>query len=64
VINEARPSVFNTVPYGLKLLSEQQSGIEALRSCQVVIFIGSQCPEELGDRLVHQGVKLGSAFGL
>ena len=63
MINEARPFVLDTVPYVLKLLGEQNPGIEALKTCEEVNFIGSQCPDELGDRLVRQGVKLSSVFG-
>lgn len=47
----------------LKLLSEQENGIEALKSCEQVIFTGSQCPDDLGDCLVERGVNLASLMG-
>lgn len=62
-MKEARPAVLCAVPYVLKLLGEQQSGIEALRCCRQVLFTGSQCPDELGDRLEDQGVNLASFIG-
>lgn len=62
-MKEAQPAVLCAVPYVLKLLGEQQSGIEVLRSCRQVLFAGSQCPDELGDRLVDQGVNLASFLG-
>lgn len=62
-IKEAQPAVLCVVPYMLKLLGEQHSGIEALRSCLQVIYTGSQCPDDLGDRLVAQGVNLASFIG-
>ncbi|KAL8728617.1 MAG: hypothetical protein Q9166_005270 [cf. Caloplaca sp. 2 TL-2023] len=61
-INRARPAVLNAVPYILKLLGEKAHGIEALKSCERVITAGSGCPDELGDRLVDQGVKLATYF--
>lgn len=61
-INEIRPAVLNAVPYVLKLLAEEKGGLEALKSCDQVIFAGSQCPDELGHRLVTQGVNLATYF--
>ena len=51
------------VPFVLKLLREQEQGIEALKSCEQVLFTGSQCPKELGDYLVDRGVDLTSSIG-
>ena len=62
-IKEARPHLLCVVPYALKLLAEQKAGIEALKSCKQVIFIGSQCPDDLGDHLVESGVQLASFIG-
>ncbi|KAL8738447.1 MAG: hypothetical protein Q9181_000761 [Wetmoreana brouardii] len=59
----AQPAAVYAVPYVLKLLGEQSEGIDVLRSCEQVVTTGSQCPEELGDRLVHAGVKLGIWLG-
>lgn len=62
-INEAKPSTICVVPYVLKLLREQQSGLDALRSCEQVISTGSQCPDDLGDYLVERGVNLSTFLG-
>lgn len=61
-INESRPAVLNVVPYVLKLLAEEKDGVEALKYCEQVISAGSQCPDELGDRLVHGGVNVATYF--
>ena len=63
-LNAVRPQLLLTVPYGLKLLSESQSGISALRNCQKVSYAGSNCPDELGEYLSACGVQLVSTFGL
>ena len=63
-LNVVRPELLLTVPYGLKLLSESQSGIRTLRDCQKVSYAGSKCPDELGDYLSACGVQLVSTFGL
>lgn len=62
-VAQARPLVLNAVPYVLKLFGEQEYGVKALKSCLEVISTGSQCPDELGDWLVDQGVNLASIFG-
>ena len=61
-INEARPAVLSVVPYVLKLLAEEEVGVEALKSCDQVISAGSQCPDNLGDHLVSRGVMLATYF--
>ncbi|RDW71704.1 hypothetical protein BP5796_07738 [Coleophoma crateriformis] len=58
-----RPGGFHGVPYALKLLGESEQGISLLRDCQVVMFGGSSCPDELGDKLVDAGVYLVSHYG-
>ena len=63
-LGAVRPELLLTVPYGLKLLSESQSGISALRNCQKVSYVGSTCPDELGDYLSAYRVRLVSTFGL
>ncbi|KAL9611143.1 MAG: hypothetical protein Q9167_004196 [Letrouitia subvulpina] len=62
-IAAAKPGVLGVVPYILKLLNEDERGIEALRSCAHVLTGGSQCPDDLGDRLVDLGVNLSTLFG-
>ncbi|KAL8799309.1 MAG: hypothetical protein Q9182_005984 [Xanthomendoza sp. 2 TL-2023] len=54
----ARPDAVYAVPYILKLLAEHPRSIEVLRSCYQIMTVGSQCPDELGDRLVDQGINL------
>jgi acyl-CoA synthetase (AMP-forming)/AMP-acid ligase II len=55
--------VFYGVPYALKLLGESQEGIDVLRKLKLVMFGGSSCPKDLGDRLVKNGVQLISHYG-
>lgn len=62
-IEAVRPGVFLCVPYGLKLIVENRKGIDALKTCNVVAFAGSDCPDELGDSLTHEGIKLVGGFG-
>ncbi len=62
-IEAVRPGVFLCVPYGLKLIAENRKGIDALKTCKVVAFAGSGCPDELGDFLTNEGIKLVGGFG-
>ncbi|KAJ5769178.1 hypothetical protein N7520_003737 [Penicillium odoratum] len=59
----AKPQQISAVPYVIKLLAEKQEGIEALASPQLVLYGGSSCPDDLGDRLVAQGVNLVANYG-
>ncbi|KAJ5154622.1 Male sterility NAD-binding [Penicillium coprophilum] len=59
----ARPQQISAVPYVIKLLAEKQEGIQALASPQLVLYGGSSCPDDLGDRLVAQGVNLVANYG-
>ncbi len=63
-LETVRPELLLTVPYGLKLLSENQCGINALRECKMVSYAGSGCPDELGEHLSACGIKMVSTFGL
>ena len=63
-IREAQPGTLCAVPYALKLLAEQESGIDALKRIDQVVFTGSQCPDDLGDQLVEKGVNLASFMGM
>lgn len=62
-IEKFRPQQTCAVPYTLKLTSETEGGIAALRSCEIVTYHGSQCPDELGDHLAENGVHLVGYFG-
>ncbi|KAI1088447.1 L-aminoadipate-semialdehyde dehydrogenase [Rostrohypoxylon terebratum] len=57
------PESFHCVPYSLKVLSESEHGIDLLKRCKLVLFGGSSCPDDLGDRLVNAGVYLVSHYG-
>ncbi|KAL8947134.1 MAG: hypothetical protein Q9222_006550 [Ikaeria aurantiellina] len=59
----SRPDALYAVPYILKIMAEQVESIEVLRSCREVVTVGSQCPDELGDSLVAQGVPLATVLG-
>ncbi|KAK9479745.1 hypothetical protein V1514DRAFT_327299, partial [Lipomyces japonicus] len=58
------PEIFYGVPYALKLLGESEDGIKCLQNCKIVLFGGSSCPDDLGDRLVvDHGVNLVGHYG-
>ena len=62
-IQAAQPEIVYTVPYVLKLLAEKQDGVDALKPCKIVSYAGSRCPDELGEQLTNEGVRLGSVYG-
>ena len=59
----AKPEQITTVPYVLKLLAESDEGIAELAKARVVLYGGSACPDDLGDRLVARGVNLVGNYG-
>lgn len=63
VMQVIEPEIFYGVPYALKLLGESQAGIQCLVNCKLVLFGGSSCPDDLGDRLVAAGVNLVGHYG-
>ncbi|KAI0526483.1 putative NRPS-like enzyme [Xylaria bambusicola] len=63
-LKEIQPEICHTVPYVLKLMAERQDGIEVLKRCKFVTSAGARTPDELGDRVVQQGVNLGVILGL
>ncbi|KAI1627955.1 hypothetical protein EDD37DRAFT_560252, partial [Exophiala viscosa] len=63
ILTKHKFEIFYGVPYGLKLLSESQDGIDALAAMKVVMFGGSPCPDALGDLLANNGVNLISHYG-
>ncbi|KAK0369853.1 hypothetical protein CLIM01_12793 [Colletotrichum limetticola] len=63
MINYVKPEIFHVVPYVVKLLAETDEGIQALASVKLVLFGGSSCPDDLGDRLVSNGVYLVGNYG-
>ncbi|KAI1773586.1 acetyl-CoA synthetase-like protein [Hypoxylon cercidicola] len=63
-LKSIQPEICHTVPYVLKLMAERQDGIEVLKRCKFVTSAGARTPDELGNRVVEAGVKLGLIFGL
>ncbi|KAJ5090621.1 hypothetical protein N7532_009305 [Penicillium argentinense] len=59
----AQPQQISAVPYVIKLLAEKKEGIQALTKPKLVLYGGSSCPDDLGDRLVAQGVNLVGNYG-
>ncbi|KAL3421602.1 male sterility protein [Phlyctema vagabunda] len=62
-IEAVKPDSFHGVPFALKVLAETDIGIQALRRCKLVLFGGSSCPDEIGDRLTEAGVYLVGHYG-
>ncbi|KAI0600274.1 hypothetical protein F4775DRAFT_599390 [Biscogniauxia sp. FL1348] len=57
------PESLHCVPYSIKLLAESDRGVEMMKKCKLVLFGGSSCPDELGDRLVRAGVYIVGHYG-
>ncbi|KAI1446874.1 L-aminoadipate-semialdehyde dehydrogenase [Annulohypoxylon stygium] len=57
------PESFHCVPYSLKVLSESEHGIDLMKRCKLVLFGGSSCPDDLGDKLINAGVYLVGHYG-
>lgn len=55
--------IFYAVPYVLKLLADDEEGIDLLSRMKIVMFGGSSCPKSIGDELVSKGVNLVSHYG-
>ncbi|KAI1081037.1 hypothetical protein F5B20DRAFT_88812 [Whalleya microplaca] len=62
-LSAVKAEVIHVVPYALGLIAEQRRGIEYLKACKVVTAAGARTPDELGDRLVAEGINLGVVFG-
>lgn len=58
-----RPDAIHVVPYVLGLLAETADGVAHLREAKMVTSAGAKTPDELGDRLVGEGVNLAVVFG-
>lgn len=59
----AKPQQVSAVPYVLQLLAEKEEGVRILARAKLVLFGGSSCPDELGDKLVANGVNLVANYG-
>lgn len=62
-IEATRPRALHFVPYVLGLLAEKPRGVELMRRCDFVTAASARTPDELGDRLVQEGVHLGVVYG-
>ncbi|KAJ5953646.1 hypothetical protein N7454_000542 [Penicillium verhagenii] len=62
-LEAAQPQQISAVPYVIKLLAEKPEGIQILAKARLVLYGGSCFPEDLGDRLVAQGVNLAGNYG-
>ncbi|KAH6650756.1 putative NRPS-like enzyme, partial [Chaetomium tenue] len=62
-VRRVRPEAIHVVPYVLGLLAETAEGVGYLRAAKVVTSAGAKTPDELGDRLVEEGVNLAVVFG-
>jgi hypothetical protein len=62
-LKATKPEIFHCVPYVIKLLAESDEGIQMLADMKLVLYAGSGCPDDLGDRLVERGVNLCGNYG-
>lgn len=62
-LQASKPQQFSAVPYVIKLLAEKPEGIQELAKPKLVLYGGSSCPDDLGDRLVAEGVNLVANYG-
>ena len=62
-VRVAQSEALWTTPWELKLLAGKQDGLSTLKICQAVTSYGSKCPDELGDSLINQGIRLGVVYG-
>ncbi|KAJ4323817.1 hypothetical protein N0V84_004163 [Fusarium piperis] len=63
MIDTVQPEILHSVPYVIKLLAETEEGIRVLAGVKLVLYAGSGCPDDLGDRLVDNGVYLVGNYG-
>ncbi|KAJ5280703.1 AMP-dependent synthetase/ligase [Penicillium angulare] len=63
-LEAAQPESVAAVPYMLQLLTDSPRAMTALRKCKLVTYGGAPCPDELGNRLVEEGIAFGGSFGL
>jgi hypothetical protein len=62
-MNAAKPKMLCAVPYVIKLLAESEDGVKALLQTELVLYAGSSCPDDLGDKLVERGVNVVANYG-
>lgn len=62
-IEHVEPDLLLCVPYVLKLLASSDDGVRSLAKIDLILYGGSACPDDLGDRLVKAGVNICANFG-
>ncbi|KAF1970887.1 acetyl-CoA synthetase-like protein [Bimuria novae-zelandiae CBS 107.79] len=62
-IEHVKPDLLFCVPYVLKLLADSDQGIKALADIDLIMYGGSACPDDLGDKLVKHGVNVCANYG-
>lgn len=64
VVKYAKPEIFHTVPYVIKMVAESEEGIQTLASLRIILYGGSSFPDDLGHQLVRRGVFLAANYGV
>jgi hypothetical protein len=64
LLQEGKPDVAYFNPYSLALASSTSYGLKSLKRCHNVTVFGALCPDDLGDKLVQEGICLTNEFGL
>ncbi|KAH8804499.1 hypothetical protein F5884DRAFT_796175 [Xylogone sp. PMI_703] len=59
----AKPMMLCAVPYVLKLLAESEDGIQVMSKTELVLYGGSSCPDDLGDKLTERGITVVANYG-
>jgi thioester reductase-like protein len=62
-IEHVKPDLLFCVPYVLKLLADSDQGLKALADIGLIMYGGSACPDDLGDKLVKYGVNVCANYG-
>ncbi|RYO53965.1 hypothetical protein AA0116_g10176 [Alternaria tenuissima] len=62
-IEHVKPDLLFCVPYVLKLLADSDQGLKALADIDLIMYGGSACPDDLGDKLVKHGVNVCANYG-
>ncbi|KAF1836439.1 acetyl-CoA synthetase-like protein [Decorospora gaudefroyi] len=62
-IEHVKPDLLFCVPYVLKLLADSDQGLNVLADIDLIMYGGSACPDDLGDKLVKHGINLCANYG-
>lgn len=63
VMREGRFHFAAVTPHSLGLIVSHPDGLAELQKCQTVRVFGAVLPQEIGDKLVQAGIRLGSGYG-